>query len=137
MLQKAQQKLRIADRFRWTTAQAENLPFPKATFDAVVCANSFHYYQHPVRVLEEFHRVLEPGGWLILADWCNDFLANKIGHWALRLAHSTYIHRYAMKRCYGMKQFEEMLAIAGFRIDGGRKSEIDWGWGIMVYRARA
>ncbi|MBI4442535.1 MAG: class I SAM-dependent methyltransferase [Acidobacteria bacterium] len=137
MLQKAQQKLHHSSRFRWTTAQAENLPFPSATFDAVVCANSFHYYRQPVRVLEEIRRVLQPDGWLVLADWCNDFLVNKLGQLALRLAHSTYIHRYAMKRCYGMRQMEAMLASAGFHVDWGQKEAMDWGWGIMIYRARA
>lgn len=137
MLGQARQKLSAAKRLSWTNAQAENLPFPRAAFDAVVCANSFHYYQHPTRVLQEFRRVLQPDGWLILTDWCDDFLACKIGHWALRLAHSTRIHRYAMKRCYGMKLCEDLLTDAGFRIDSGRKVEIDWGWGIMVYRARA
>ncbi|MBI4464578.1 MAG: class I SAM-dependent methyltransferase [Acidobacteria bacterium] len=137
MLQQAQQKLTTANRLSWTNAQAEHLPFAPASFDTVVCANSFHYYRQPVRVLKEFRRVLEPDGWLVLSDWCNDFLACKVGQWALRLAHHTGIHRYALKRCYGMKQCEELLTRAGFRIVSGHRSEIDWGWGIMVYRARA
>jgi len=137
MLQHAQQKLLTADRISWTNAQAEHLPFSNGSFDAVVCANSFHYYRQPLPVLKEFRRVLRPGGCLVLADWCDDFLICKLGHWALRLADRARLHRYALKRCYSMKQFSELLTMAGFRIVSGRRLEIDWGWGVMVYNALA
>ena len=121
----------------WNNALAEGLPFRTATVDAVVCANSFHYYRHPISVLMEFHRVLKPEGFFVLADWCHDFLTCKVGQWALRVAHQTGIHRYGLERCYGMEDFTRLLTSAGFQIEMSRSFEIDWGWGAMVYRARA
>ena len=137
MLEQAREKVNGAQGIRWANAVAESLPFPGACFDAVICANSFHYYRHPMRVLEEFRRVLEPGGWLVLTDWCADFLACKLGHWALQLADRTRLHRYAMQRCYDMEELEQMLAQAGFRIEMTRRVRMDWSWGVMVHRARA
>ena len=51
---------------------SERLPFATGTFDVVTCANSFHHYPHQERAVEEMHRVLKPGGRLILVDGSRD-----------------------------------------------------------------
>lgn len=40
----------------------ENLPFPSATFDAVVCITVLEHVQDVDRCIAEVHRVLKPGG---------------------------------------------------------------------------
>jgi SAM-dependent methyltransferase len=40
----------------------ELLPFPDASFDLVMCVQSFHYMDDPARAVEEIGRVLRPGG---------------------------------------------------------------------------
>jgi ubiquinone/menaquinone biosynthesis C-methylase UbiE len=137
MLQLARQKMEPADRVSWANAPAEQLPFASGAFDGLICNNSFHYYQQPLPVLTEFHRVLRPGGRLILVDWCNDFLTNKLVHRALLVAHHTYIHRYALSRVYGAKEMSSLLATAGFRVESAQRIAMDLGWGIMVLRAIA
>ena len=42
------------------------LPFPDASFDLVVCIESFQFVTDPAHALEEFRRVLRPGGSAIL-----------------------------------------------------------------------
>ena len=42
-------------------APAQALPLSSASVDAVVCAQSFHWFANPAS-LAEFHRVLRPGG---------------------------------------------------------------------------
>ena len=42
---------------------AQDIPFPDASVDAVVCAQSFHWFAGPEAV-REIHRVLKPGGTL-------------------------------------------------------------------------
>jgi ubiquinone/menaquinone biosynthesis C-methylase UbiE len=51
---------------------SERLPFGEAAFDVVTCANSFHHYPHQQRAVEEMHRVLKPGGRVILVDGSRD-----------------------------------------------------------------
>jgi ubiquinone/menaquinone biosynthesis C-methylase UbiE len=51
---------------------SERLPFPEGAFDVVTCANSFHHYPHQRRAIDEMHRVLKPGGRLILVDGSRD-----------------------------------------------------------------
>ena len=47
---------------------AEALPFAGASFDVVVNVESSHCYPDVPRFLGEVHRVLRPGGYLLLAD---------------------------------------------------------------------
>lgn len=48
---------------------SENLPFADASFDAVICANSFHHYPNPQKFFNGVRRVLRPGGRLVLRDY--------------------------------------------------------------------
>lgn len=41
---------------------AEELPFPDATFDRWISAGSIEYWPEPQRAMNEAHRVLKPGG---------------------------------------------------------------------------
>lgn len=54
--------------FRHTdvVGDAHHLPFATASFDAVVTFNTFEHLIDPVRAAQEIHRVLKPGGRLIL-----------------------------------------------------------------------
>jgi SAM-dependent methyltransferase len=47
---------------------AENVPFAGASFDIVFNVESSHCYPDVPRFLDEVHRVLRPGGVLLLAD---------------------------------------------------------------------
>jgi ubiquinone/menaquinone biosynthesis C-methylase UbiE len=51
---------------------SERMPFATNTFDFVTCANSFHHYPHQDRAVAEMHRVLRPGGRLLLIDGYRD-----------------------------------------------------------------
>jgi len=51
---------------------AEQLQFPDASFDAVLCGFGLWFFPHPQRALQEFLRVLKPGGCLGLTTWAED-----------------------------------------------------------------
>lgn len=53
---------------RFEVADAERLPFADASFDAVLNVESCHCYPDVPRFLREAHRVLRPGGVLLIAD---------------------------------------------------------------------
>lgn len=51
---------------------SERLPFADSSFDFITCANSFHHYPHQDRAVAEMHRVLKPGGRLMIIDGYRD-----------------------------------------------------------------
>jgi ubiquinone/menaquinone biosynthesis C-methylase UbiE len=69
----------------WLRGGADE-PFPLAdgSVDAVVCANSFHFFGAPRTTLAEAQRVLRPGGILLIGDWSSDFLTCRLLEWFLR-----------------------------------------------------
>ena len=129
MLRQARSKSWIANHGNWCNALSEELPFSSGSIDGVVCANSFHYFRQPLRAVEEFRRVLRPNGWLVLTDWCDDFLTCRICNWVLKVVDP------ARFRMYGMKQCENLLSAAGFQIERARRFKIDRLWGLMTFRA--
>lgn len=47
---------------RWQLGSAESLPFPDASFDAVVCSLGLQFFGDQVTALAQMRRVLAPGG---------------------------------------------------------------------------
>lgn len=52
---------------QWTASAGENLPFLDDSFDAITCFEVLEHVVDPVRTLEEFHRVLKPGGQIVIS----------------------------------------------------------------------
>jgi len=49
------------------TCTGENLPFRRDSFDAVILLNVLDHCLNPKQVIEEIHRIIKPGGILILS----------------------------------------------------------------------
>ncbi|MER7815815.1 methyltransferase domain-containing protein [Streptomyces sp. NPDC096153] len=68
LAQGAAQAAGLADRVRFTTGDAEHLPYPEGVFDAVVCECALCTFPDKTRAAAEFARVLRPGGHLGITD---------------------------------------------------------------------
>jgi len=64
-----QAALRAVGNARFERADAEDLPFADASFDAAVCGLGLMYVPNPVEALGEMRRVLRPGGRAAAAVW--------------------------------------------------------------------
>ncbi|MGD9508988.1 MAG: class I SAM-dependent methyltransferase [Geminicoccaceae bacterium] len=68
MLDHAASRL-ASDRVTWRQADAQTLPFPDGSFDAVVCQFGAMFFPDKPRAFAEAARVLAPGGRFLLSVW--------------------------------------------------------------------
>jgi len=68
----------LAPEIEWRQGDLQNLPFPYGFFDLVICQQGLQYLPDPGAGLRQFHRVLRPGGRMVLATWSD--LAKSPGH---------------------------------------------------------
>lgn len=68
---------------RFLQADGAEMPFADASFDLVVSTLSLHHWSQPVEVLREIHRVLAPGGRVMIVDLRRDAFPPVLGGLAL------------------------------------------------------
>ena len=71
MIARARQRARDANvEVEFRQAAMEDLPFPEDSFDVVLCCQALHHVPRDAKIqaLAEMHRVLKPGGRLLLLD---------------------------------------------------------------------
>ncbi len=68
----------VGSRLHLVRGDSERLPFADDVFDVVTCTHSFHHYPRQERVIAEMHRVLRPGGRLLLIDGDRDGLWGRL-----------------------------------------------------------
>jgi len=123
MLRKAQQRvseLGLANVEALSVMDAEHLQFPEASFDAVVAQYVITTVPNPEATLDEFARVLKPGGEIILVSrvgaeaglrralerwfapaarklgWRTEFSFERYARWAKQTADMRLVERRAM-----------------------------------------
>jgi ubiquinone/menaquinone biosynthesis C-methylase UbiE len=62
------------ERLKFSAGVAEQLPYRDGSFDLVVSATSFDHWSDQLAGLRECHRVLVPGGHLVLVDQFSSWL---------------------------------------------------------------
>jgi ubiquinone/menaquinone biosynthesis C-methylase UbiE len=129
MIDRARRKLAGVPHAQVQQADAHDLPFDESSFDAAVCANSFHYFSHPQQVLAEARRVLRSDGRLVLLDWCRDYWTCKGMDAVLQRVDPAY------DTCYTIDELTTLLERAGLRTQYMFRYRFDLVWGMMVATA--
>jgi len=90
---------------------AYSLPFPDGSFDLVLSVTMFEFIHEPERVLGEIHRVLKPGGEILIGTMNGKSL------WFLfkRLKSLFVETAYRYARFYTPRELEELLRKTGFK----------------------
>ena len=95
---------------RLLRGDAGRLPFADASFDKIVCTNSFHHYPQHLAALREMRRVLRPGGVLGLVDPRKDHL---FGWAAIDLVENA-VFGLEEVRIFSVPHWYRMLSECGF-----------------------
>jgi ubiquinone/menaquinone biosynthesis C-methylase UbiE len=122
-------RLGLAERVRYRLGAVGNLPLQDGTLDFAVSTLSLHHWSDPSSGLAEIHRVLRPGGQLLLFDLRRDsrgffplllrFAQGIVVPTALRRANEPIGSHHSS---YTVAEVEGLLAKSPFvqhRVDGG------------------
>lgn len=124
---RADEKTHIAqlERFpqlnAYVSGDPVQLPFPDGRFEAVLSCGVLEHVQYPEASLAELHRVLQPGGRLLIYKLPNrfsylEFIARLLG----RYYHGKLPH----DRVYDRQRASDLLSQHGFRIDAFRRTNM-------------
>ncbi|PSQ97628.1 MAG: SAM-dependent methyltransferase [Bacteroidetes bacterium SW_9_63_38] len=125
MVEQARRKLSDIPNAEVQRADAHDLLFSADAFDAVVCANTFHYFTHPDTVLAEVRRVLRPDGRFVVLDWCRDYRTCRLMDAVLSRIDPAY------ETCYMLAELTALLEAAGFEMRRSFRYRFDLVWGMM------
>jgi ubiquinone/menaquinone biosynthesis C-methylase UbiE len=126
MLAIARRKCQNCPQVFFILAKASALPFANNSFETIVSANSFHYFEDPEIVLQEMKRVLKLEGRIIIIDWCRDFLWCKICDLFLKIFDRSH------RQCYTQAEFHNLLTQAKLTINRAKKVRFGLFWGLMI-----
>jgi ubiquinone/menaquinone biosynthesis C-methylase UbiE len=129
MLAIAATKLKDYPQISWHNASAIALPLESQSFDVVICANAFHYFEFPQLALKEMKRVLKPEGQLIILDWCRDYIFCQISDRIFKFIDPAH------QQCYTQAELNQFLATASFDIVKDNKIRFGVIWELMAVQA--
>lgn len=129
MLSQARRKLQGFPTIHFQQATVRSLPFPDQSFDVVVSANSFHFFDDPLACLNEMQRVLKPEGQLILLDWCRDAWFCQLCDFVLKWFDPAH------KQCYTQRELHDLLVSAQFQIEQSTQVRLTLIWELMAVKA--
>ena len=128
VMEKAE-KAGVGDRIDLQVADGENLPYGEGTFDRVTCAFGIRNFEHKEKGLQEFLRVLRPGGRAVILElsvpqnkvvrWVYDLYFLHILPWVGgSISGDKSAYKYLPASVHNFpapKDFCEMMEAAGFR----------------------
>ena len=119
---------------------ASSLPYPRETFDFLVCRAAFKNFAQPVQALQEMWRVLKPGGRGLIVDlrrnasWAD--VSRAVDQMGLGMVNRTLTRltfRFMLlKSAYAKEHFEQMLAQTLF----GKVEIVESGIGFEVWMTK-
>lgn len=113
-------------------AQAD-FPFPIESFDLITCTNALHAMPDPIATLTSLHRLLVPGGQLLLEDfiWHLPSFSWRILAGLARRVGTGFLHPYSLVQACSLCER------AGLSITHAHTFGIDWllcGWVISLMK---
>ncbi|AXV38340.1 MAG: hypothetical protein CIT01_09075 [Methanobacterium sp. BRmetb2] len=83
MARRNSKEYELENRVEYVDCDAQDMPFDENMFDGVFSNGSLHEWSQPIKIFNEIHRVLKPGGRYFISDMKRDM--NFLGKWFLKL----------------------------------------------------
>jgi ubiquinone/menaquinone biosynthesis C-methylase UbiE len=128
LLDAGRERLGTDPRLEFVLGDANALPVPDASFDAVVCVRVAHHFPDAGRAFREFARVLRPGGVLVL-EFANKRHLKSVLKYALRrqrwspFTPEPYEYR-PLHFDHSPDEVRRLLREAGFRVGPTRAASL-------------
>jgi len=120
---------RLVPNGRFQQGDAQSLPFPAASFDAVLCGYGLMHVPEPAAALREMLRVLRPGGRAALSVWDAAGVGFTLVYEAVRARGSidvTLPHGPDFFQFGSPERMQAALAEAGFADTAANPFHQDW-----------
>jgi ubiquinone/menaquinone biosynthesis C-methylase UbiE len=125
-------------------ARAEDLPFPDASFDLVVCRLAAHHFDDMAGFAAEVYRVLMPAGTIGIVDTIapDASIVQARTEEDLRRLTADFeafkkLSDPSHRRCLGLIEWEQLLSAAGFDIAHREHLDKEMAFGPWVERMRS
>jgi ubiquinone/menaquinone biosynthesis C-methylase UbiE len=110
-------------RVEFKQGSASNMPFPKGSFDFLLCRAAFKNFAQPIEALSQMRRVLKPGGRGLIIDLKRNASSHEIAlgidamglSWFNRIMTKAVFKTMLIKSAYTREEFQEMLWEASFK----------------------
>lgn len=104
----------------YVAGSAMDLDFPDESFDRVMCLEAAFHFPDRSRFLHEAHRVLRPGGRLVVIDfaWNTDADRERVDHLETRVVREVW----QWDDLFSLSDYERGATQAGFSVEASR----DW-----------
>lgn len=127
MVDRARDKFASRAPVRFLVGNGQQLPFADGTFDVVISCSAFHFIPDRAAALREMHRVLAPGGVLVITDWCADYLfCRLLDRWLVATRRAA--HAGSMR----LGELTALLEAQGLAPRRSRCYRLGWFWGLMT-----
>jgi ubiquinone/menaquinone biosynthesis C-methylase UbiE len=117
MLAIARQRLSGNSTISFENHKVQDFSYPQNYFTKIICLNSFHFYKKQDQVLNQFYKLLKPGGKLYILDWNREGFF-RIINTLIRWSSSEYINTRSLS------ELQQMMTDSEFNI----KTTRSWNW---------
>jgi SAM-dependent methyltransferase len=142
---------------QWDTASVDivsditTIPEPNASFDAILCSEVLEHVPEPTLALDEFSRLLKPGGVLVLTAPFASFVHMAPYHFCTGFTRYWYEHHltkrgFAIQELTANGDWHSFLRQELTRLGGLERGQRNWTWplayvyalfGLLYFRLRS
>lgn len=128
----------LADRIALERIDAKGLPYPAASFAAVISNSIVHHIPEPRTVLREMARVLRPGGTLFVRDLLRPTDDGEVRHLVATYAaeaddQQRGLFEASLRAALTVAEMQDLVASLGFPAESVcRTSDRHWTWALRT-----